>query len=223
MRATCLSALLASLLLLAVSVNAQVNAPEIRVISPGVVYNAGLLGLAAAFTKETGTHVRVTSSGMGRIVNDIKTVTPAPDVIMPPFELMSTLSLDRGVKPGTFTPLGRAEMGLAVSHRSWHRSRSREPVRGRSARRTDVHCLRQCTEWRVLRSPASRARWSRQHSIPPVPMTPMRTRRSLGVTSFSRSSPCEHSSPCHRTRRSRLDEGRRWHCRRTDDISCLSA
>ena len=110
MRAICFSALLAASLVTA----AQVNVGEIRVISPGVVYNAGLLDLAAAFTKETGMKVAVTSSGMGRIVNDIKTVTPAPDVIMLPFELMSTLSLDGGVKPGTFTPLGRSEMGLAV-------------------------------------------------------------------------------------------------------------
>ena len=87
---------------------------ELRVISPGVTYNAGLLDLADAFTRETGTKVTVTSAGMGRIVNDIKTATPAADVIMLPFELMSTLSLDGGIQPGTFTPLGRAEMGLAV-------------------------------------------------------------------------------------------------------------
>ncbi len=92
----------------------QVNVAEIRVISPGVVYNAGLLDLAAAYTKETRIKVTVTSAGMGRIVNDIKPLPPAPDVIMLPFELMSTLSLDGGVKPGTFTPLGRSEMGLAV-------------------------------------------------------------------------------------------------------------
>ena len=104
-----------SVLIAAVLVPApQVGVREIRVISPGVVYNAGLLDLADEYTKETGTKVTVTSSGMGRIVNDIKTLTPAPDVIMLPFELMSTLSLDGGVKPGTFTPLGRAEMGLAV-------------------------------------------------------------------------------------------------------------
>lgn len=99
--------------------SAQPSAPpaaaEIRVMSPGVVYNAGLLDLAAAYTKQTGVKVTVTSSGMGRIVNDIKTVTPAPDVIMLPFELMSTLSLDGGVKAGSFTPLGRSEMGLAVA------------------------------------------------------------------------------------------------------------
>jgi len=110
MRATAVSALVA----LVFSSAPQVNVAEIRVIAPGVVYNAGLLDLGAAFTKETGTKVAVTSVGMGRIVNEIKTVSPTPDVIFLPFELMSTLSLDGGVKPGTFTPLGRSEMGLAV-------------------------------------------------------------------------------------------------------------
>src|SRR6266511_3342608 len=110
MRTMCLSTLLA----IAILPGEQATVREIRVISPGVVYNAGLLDLAAAFTKEAGTKVTVTSSGMGRIVNDIKTLTPAADVIMLPFELMSTLSLDGGIKPGTFTPLGRSEMGLAV-------------------------------------------------------------------------------------------------------------
>jgi len=114
MRVTCVTAILAISLVVAVPAHAQTNAAEIRVISPGVVYNAGLLDLAAAYTKETGTKVTVSSSGMGRIVNDIKTVTPVPDVVMLPFELMSTLSLDGGVRPGTFTPLGRSEMGLAV-------------------------------------------------------------------------------------------------------------
>ncbi len=111
MRASCLAA---AFVAAAVVASAQVGVTEIRVISPGVVYNAGLLDLAASFTKETGTKVTVTSSGMGRIVNDIKTLTPAPDVIFLPFELMTTFSLDGGIKPGTFTPLGRSEMGLAV-------------------------------------------------------------------------------------------------------------
>jgi len=109
-----LSACLAAVVLCARLAAGQAGGGEIRVISPGVVYNAGLLDLAAAYTKESGIKVSVTSSGMGRIVNDIKTVAPAPDVIMLPFELMSTLSLDGGIKPGSFTPLGRSEMGLAV-------------------------------------------------------------------------------------------------------------
>ena len=52
MRAVYLSALLAALV-----PGAQEKVAEIRVISPGVVYNAGLLDLAAAYTKETGTKV----------------------------------------------------------------------------------------------------------------------------------------------------------------------
>lgn len=114
MRTIHFSGLLAAVLVAGGHASGQMNAGEIRVISPGVVYNAGLLDLAAAYTKAAGTKVSVTSSGMGRIVNDIKTVTPAPDVIMLPFELMSTLSLEGGIVPGSFTPLGRSEMGLAV-------------------------------------------------------------------------------------------------------------
>jgi len=87
---------------------------DIRVMVPGVVYNAGLLDLAAAYTKETGKKVGVTLVGMGGIVNAVKTANPPADVITLPFELMSTLSLDGGVVPGTFAPLGRSEMGLAV-------------------------------------------------------------------------------------------------------------
>src|SRR5947209_5346376 len=93
---------------------ARYAAADIRVMAPGVVYNAGLLDLAAAYTKETGKKVAVTSVGMGGIVNAVKTSNPPADVIMLPFELMSTLSLDAGVAPGTFMPLGRSEMGLAV-------------------------------------------------------------------------------------------------------------
>jgi molybdate transport system substrate-binding protein len=87
---------------------------DIRVIAPGVVYNAGLLDLAAAYSKETGKKVAITLVGMGSIVRAITTNNPPADVIMLPFELMSTLSLDGGVAPGTFFPLGRSEMGLAV-------------------------------------------------------------------------------------------------------------
>jgi molybdate transport system substrate-binding protein len=94
--------------------NARYAAADIRVMAPGVVYNAGLLDLAAAYTKETGKKVAVTSVGMGSIVNAVKNNNPPADVIMLPFELMSTLSLDGGVIPRTFSPLGRSEMGLAV-------------------------------------------------------------------------------------------------------------
>ena len=93
---------------------ARYAAADIRVLAPGVVYNAGLLDLAAAYTKETGKKVAISLIGMGTIVNAVKTANPPADVIMLPFELMSTLSLDGGIVPGSYMPLGRSEMGLAV-------------------------------------------------------------------------------------------------------------
>jgi molybdate transport system substrate-binding protein len=110
MRAICCCGLLA----VWVTSAAQVPQREIRALSPGVTYNAGLLDLADAFMKETGTKVSVTSVGMGRIIGEIKTATPPADVVFLPLELMSTLDLDGGIKPGTYTPLGRVEVGLAV-------------------------------------------------------------------------------------------------------------
>jgi molybdate transport system substrate-binding protein len=89
-------------------------AKEVIVIAPGVMLVGGLRDLAASYEKETGIKVTVRSSGMGRIVNDVKTLEPPSDVIFLPHELMSTLSLDGGVVRSTFTPVGRSEMGLAV-------------------------------------------------------------------------------------------------------------
>jgi molybdate transport system substrate-binding protein len=93
---------------------ARYAAADIRVMSPGVVHDAGLLDLAAAYAKETGKKVAVVSVIMGAAVNAMRTGNPPADVIMLPFELMSSLSLDGGIVPGSFTPLGRSPMGLAV-------------------------------------------------------------------------------------------------------------
>jgi len=93
---------------------ARYAAADIRVMAPGVISNAGLPDLAAAYMKETGKKVAVMVVGMGTIVKAVKTANPPADVIMLPFELMSTLTLDGGVVPGSYVPLGRSEMGLAV-------------------------------------------------------------------------------------------------------------
>ena len=115
MRKLLLFAVVAVLVSTGAGVHAQGAAPrELIVITPGVIFFGGLQDLTAAYEKETGTKITIRSSGMGRIVNDIKTLDPAPDVIMLPHELMSTLALDAGIKKGSFTPLGRSEMGLAV-------------------------------------------------------------------------------------------------------------
>jgi len=87
---------------------------DIRVITPGVVFASGLPDLGAAFTQETGKKVGIVTVGMGTIVDEMTKKTPPPDVIVLPFQLMNTLSLDGGVMPGTIAPLGRNRMGLAV-------------------------------------------------------------------------------------------------------------
>jgi molybdate transport system substrate-binding protein len=90
------------------------QAAEIRVLSPGFVYNSALKDLAADFTKKTGIAVVVSEGGMNVIVGQIKTATPAADVIALPADLMNTLVLDGGIMAGSYTPLGRDELGLAV-------------------------------------------------------------------------------------------------------------
>ena len=72
--------LLFSAALLAIwSVSAE--AADLRVLAPGFVYNAALRDLAADFTKRTGVNVIVGEAGMNVIVDQIKTATPAADVI----------------------------------------------------------------------------------------------------------------------------------------------
>jgi ABC-type molybdate transport system substrate-binding protein len=92
--------------------SAAPQAAEIRVMSPGVIANSGLRELAAAYTKKTGIVVTVVPEGMGQIVKEFKTSVPAADIVMLPMDLMGTLALERGIKPGSFTALGRVEIGL---------------------------------------------------------------------------------------------------------------
>jgi len=87
---------------------------DIRVLAPGFVYNSALKDLAADFTKATGTKIDVVEAGMNVIVGQIKTATPVADVVALPADLMNTLYLDGGIVTGSYTPLGRDELGLAV-------------------------------------------------------------------------------------------------------------
>jgi len=111
--------LLLSAALLA-ALTASANAAEIRVLSPGFVYNSALKDLAADFTKKTGVNVIVSEGGMNVIVDQIKTATPAADVIALPADLMNTLYLDGGILAGSYTPLGRDELALAVKKGAPH-------------------------------------------------------------------------------------------------------
>ena len=91
---------------------APAKAAEIRVISPGVISNSGLTEVAAAFEKKTGVKVTIQVDGMGTIMNDARTGTPAADIVMLPMDLMAAMALTGALKPESFTPLGRVEIGL---------------------------------------------------------------------------------------------------------------
>ena len=90
------------------------QAAELTVLAPGFVKFAGIDDLAAAYTKETGVKVTVTSKGMGAMMETIRTGTPAADVVMLPQNLMDQLSADKGVVAGSRKSLGRVEIVLIV-------------------------------------------------------------------------------------------------------------
>ncbi|HEX3756163.1 MAG TPA: substrate-binding domain-containing protein [Rhizomicrobium sp.] len=90
------------------------QAAELTVLAPGFVANAGIKDLAASYEKETGVKVTVKSTGMGAMMDTIKTGTPAADIVMLPRNLMDQLSADKGIVVGSRKPLGRVQIGLIV-------------------------------------------------------------------------------------------------------------
>ncbi len=93
---------------------------EINVLAPGVVYNAGLVDLAAAYARETGVKVTVKSDGMAAIVNDIKKAAPIADVIVLPVAFMDGMEAESGIVAGSRSDLGRVRVGLAVKKGAAH-------------------------------------------------------------------------------------------------------
>ena len=105
-----------ALVLLATSANAA----EIRIISPGLVYNAALDELSADYKTQTGNTVISIHGTMDKIIGQAKSDTPPADVVGLPTDLMNTLVLDGGTLPGTYTLLARGELGLAVKKGAPH-------------------------------------------------------------------------------------------------------
>jgi len=93
---------------------ASAEAAEIKVFAPPVMNQGGAPDLAKAFTAKTGIKVTVSNHSMGRIMNDIEKGAEAPDVVFLPMDYMGTLALNKGIKPGSYTPVGRVSIGLAV-------------------------------------------------------------------------------------------------------------
>lgn len=97
---------------LAIAFASPAPAQEIRVLGAAVSTVGGLREVAAAFTQKTGIKVTLITNGMEAIIGNAKTGTPPADLVMLPMDLMATLALDDGIKPGSFTPLGRLDIGL---------------------------------------------------------------------------------------------------------------
>jgi len=105
--------LLASAFLL-VLLSSAAQAVELRIISPGIVYNAALSELVEDYNKKSGNTAIIVRATMDKLIGQAKTDTPAADVVGLPADLMNTLYLDGGIVGATYTPLGRGELGLAV-------------------------------------------------------------------------------------------------------------
>ena len=106
--------LFSAALFAALMIPATAQAADIRIISPGIVYNAALYELVADYNKQSGNKAIIVRATMNKLVDSIKNDNPPADVIGMPMDMMNTLMLQGGVVPGSYTPLGRGELGLAV-------------------------------------------------------------------------------------------------------------
>jgi molybdate transport system substrate-binding protein len=106
-----------SLWLAAIFATALVPAAQadVTILAPGFIDNAGVKDLAAAYTKETGIKVTVKSVGMGSMLKELETGTPAADIVALPTQLMDQLELEKGIQPGSRKLIGRVEIDLAVA------------------------------------------------------------------------------------------------------------
>ena len=111
---------LVGLLFAAAVSSALAQTSELNVLTPGVVYNSGIVDLAAEYAKQTGIKVTVKSDGMAAIVNDIKKGTPIADVIALPVAFMDGMETEGTIVAGSRADLGRVAVGLAVKKGAAH-------------------------------------------------------------------------------------------------------
>src|SRR4051812_6908905 len=85
---------------------------EVKVLTAGVIESSGLIEVIAAYTARTGKKVTIVNPGMAAIIPQLKTAPDPADIVMLPMSMMSGVSLDRSILPGSFVPLGRGYIGL---------------------------------------------------------------------------------------------------------------
>ncbi|HEX3753673.1 MAG TPA: substrate-binding domain-containing protein [Rhizomicrobium sp.] len=86
----------------------------LRAISPGFIYNAGLIDLAAGFTAQTGIKTTAHPEGMTQMVPDAENGNPSADLVFLPNNLMDKLEADKAIVPGSRIAIGRVNIGLAI-------------------------------------------------------------------------------------------------------------
>lgn len=110
---------------LACLLSATAQAAEIQVLTPPVVYNAGLKELAEDFTKQTGTVVKITVGELLKIPDRVH--AEPTDVFFLEPDLMARLApgdVSTAVPP---RPMGRVHIGLAVKAGAPHPDISTTP------------------------------------------------------------------------------------------------
>jgi molybdate transport system substrate-binding protein len=90
------------------------HAADLRIISPSVIYDAGLIELVAKYNETSRDKVVIVRATRSKILGEIKTAEPPADVIGLPADMMNSLYLEGTVTPGSYALLGRGELGLAV-------------------------------------------------------------------------------------------------------------
>jgi molybdate transport system substrate-binding protein len=90
------------------------HAADLRIISPSVIYDAGLIELAAKYNETSRDKAVVVRATRSKIIGEIKAAEPPADVIGLPADMMNSLYLEGAVVPGSYALLGRGELGLAV-------------------------------------------------------------------------------------------------------------
>ena len=91
---------------------ANADAAAITLFSPGAV-NEAIKVFIPAFTAQTGTTVILVGGTIGGIKDKIAAGTAA-DVVILPADDMKALDKETKLAPGSYTPVGREEFGVAV-------------------------------------------------------------------------------------------------------------
>lgn len=111
--------------LLVASGPSGVRAAELQVLTPPVVYNAGLKELAEDFTKQTGIAVTLKVGEMLKIPDTVH--SQATDIFFLETDLMTGLPPGDILKPAPPVELGRVHIGLAVKAGAPHPDISSTP------------------------------------------------------------------------------------------------